>query len=107
MVIGSLDKPFGSGLKIVAKELEIPASYIGVGLKYKIDGIDNIVAAIPIIENNPGDKLITWEIYPGGWLKIHINTIKASTDDGSISATEDAPGTDESGLKVKVVVIGY
>ena len=107
MVIGSLDKPFGTGLKIVVKELEMPTSYIGVGLKYRIDGIDNILAVIPLIENNPGDKLITWETHPGGWLKMHINTIKASTDDGSISATEDAPGTDESSLKVKVVVIGY
>ena len=98
--------PLGPGYKVAFLKTSGPSSYASGGFEVEIPELNSIEYAVAVIANNPGNKLIRYSI-SGNKVKIQVFTISASTTDGSISATEDAAGTDESGLEIHIVAIGH
>ena len=105
MPIGELAKALGTGLKVYAGSVTGPSSYTAGGFTVTITGIRTIHEAVVSLRNNPGNKVIEYS-WSGNTLTIVIKTISADTTTGAISATEDADGTDESGLTFDIVVVG-
>ena len=105
-VIGRLDKGLGVGkLKVYSAEVTGPTSYATGGFQITINEFERIHNAVVALKNNPGNKLITYSI-SGNTITVQIFTITADTTTGAISATEDAAGTDESGLLFEVIAVG-
>jgi len=105
--VGALDHPEGAAnrLKVVAVSVNGPASYTTGGFKVTVNDVNEILHAVVSIRDNPGNKLVRYS-WSGNTLTIQIFTVSASTTDGSISAAEDAAGTDESGLTLDIIVVG-
>ncbi len=97
------NKTEGSVLKIYTTQVAGPASF---SAPFTVSTPFNSVAFASVeIVNNPGNKLVTWSI-SGNNINITFYTISANTSTGAISATEDAAGTNESGLTLNITAIG-
>ena len=96
----------GPGLKVAARTVNGPSSYSAGGFNVEFPELSTIVHAIVQLRNNPGNKLVQVNV-TDNTVNIKIFTISADTTTGAISATEDADGTDESGLVFDVIAIGY
>lgn len=105
MPIGSLYAPTeGSTLKVYNEAVAGSSSYTSpytISTPFKA-----IVGGVVSLENNPGNKLITYS-FSGNSVLVKFYTISSDTTSGAISATEDAAGTDESSLTLSMVIIGY
>jgi hypothetical protein len=104
MPVGSFSpKTEGSVLKIFTNQVAGPTSF---SAPFSVSTpFNSVVFASVEIVNNPGNKLVTWTI-SGNSINITFYTIAANTTSGAISATQDAAGTNESGLTLNIIAVG-